>query len=609
MVVLCACATASHVLPVFSGEWYTQATYQVTDDGCLRGNYSYENEKSGSAKEVASVLLENVSKRPDCEWRDAKCIYKTTSNPPDDFIGSAADWIIISNDIGIQTWGRDCVSVKGDVLDNSYVTIQPKYICPEGSRYTLKPTVNIDGCEIQPDTCLGDVAGRRLRLGDNTTVLGHVGITGIEDYVLEVLDNDSVVNLDDFEQFKSKSMGGFWGEKYDLKNVKALTYLQGMQIFEAGTKQALYNPKYTLSWNWHPGNDAFHFRWDTSKKIWHQIYSARNALFRCDSFVYYCYLAGANLHIVPKFRFPVNPKTIYSQFQSERKPVGGKVKDQSRNILTGNNYVIVKATSALIFAVFDHKKFDISQVDLATYAYVHNGRIPKQEKINTLWDIANQYQSDPEKFDYTIDILKALKPFTLIPSIVSLYHQQSIEKNKQALLSLLNEVIIFYKKPVGVMEAYDSNAKLAQKLIANVLRTTKEIKTLEVAYTVYANLASPEDALAILPFVTTKINANKSQTYFNSDLERLRIIFSTNQMQAKYLPKMLQEAKRYNTDHKVNFFHALCFIMSDLPKHFIDPQLLKSIKVSLELNKPLLKNSLNDIRTPFCDYNQAISVQ
>ncbi|MDF1794934.1 MAG: hypothetical protein P1U63_00205 [Coxiellaceae bacterium] len=248
-------------------------------------------------------------------------------------------------------------------------------------------------------------------------------------------------------------------------------------------------------------------------------------------------------------------------------------------------------------------------IDVTTYAYVHNGKIPKNEKIHALWDIASQYQSDAEKFDYTIDILKTLKPYTLIPNIVSLYHQQPIEKNKQALLSLLNEVIIFYKKPIGTMGIYDSNIKHAQKFIANVLKTAKKIKTLEVAYTVYANLMPPEKTLSILPFVTTKMNENQSLTYFNSDLERLRIIFSTKHMQAEYLPKILIESKRYNLDHKTNFFHALCFIMADLPKHFVDPQLLTSLKVSLELNKALLKNNINDIRTPCCDYNKVVRAQ
>ncbi len=58
-------------------------------------------------------------------------------------------------------------------------------------------------------------------------------------------------------------------------------------------------------------------------------------------------------------------------------------------------------------------------------------------KINQLWQLALQHQTEPEKFNYLVDILATLKPVELMDEFILQFDSLAQTTNKRHLLAMM----------------------------------------------------------------------------------------------------------------------------------------------------------------------------
>jgi len=501
---------AATALPVFTGIWYDEVQTDYYD-ACYNRILKYRNKVDGDAETLAKQLLGEVSKYPECQWGD---IYIDNSfhdtGSPSDFDASRIDWdeIIKSNRSPIKLhWERDCKDSQGRIQYSKTAVTQPSYVCPKNSRIGLDMTSGSYRCLQPPLPCLGDIVGRDLSL-PGFGFLGHVGIANqsFTDHIIEVLKKPKeaiyVHSLGDFKKFENTD---YWGEKYNLAPESTMPIDKVTKVSKTAFGQIIYPFKYTLGWNYHPGSSYINYSYNQQTKEWEKVNAVRGAKFRCDSFIYYSYSAGAGLNIFPDFSPPSFPKDMFNKFLSCRDAEGTLC-------LPGNKDTtfIPPASESDITSIFSRPNINIQLADIATHGLVENRRIKRDVKINLLWSLALKNQNNPEKFGYLIDVLEALKPIELASEIMHLYQSQIYTENKIHLLDALTEILHF--------ESKSDYIKVQNKEVTAVIEIQKFMRD------ILLNENDKEVVKYIIQFYPYIVTTSDSQRDIQSSLERIENI-------------------------------------------------------------------------------------
>lgn len=152
---------------------------------------------------------------------------------------------------------------------------------------------------------------------------GHVGIwDGVEKRVLEVLKNKDVVNRwNTAAEFRNATT--FWGIKmywdnrqnsFDGRTVPDWpTLTERQKIKLVGRKQGGFDPAYTLTAKYRPGEYVTERVWNPKTKKWETVTKMITAIFRCDTFVAWAYGEGLRNNSAQLFVTPMTPKTLFAR--------------------------------------------------------------------------------------------------------------------------------------------------------------------------------------------------------------------------------------------------------------------------------------------------------
>lgn len=572
LVLLSFSSQASQYAPVFSGHWYTDAQL-VNQDACYQNSYQYTNLASGTDRVYATSVLRDLSPHTNCQWGSAFLTAKQSTRPLD-FNGTNEQWQNIrtqKNAVTAESWQRNCVQGK-TVLDNAVTTIWPSYACPAGTHDGL--IAGYRACTDEPLVCSADIVGRNLDLTNAKAnkILGQVGLVSTlsgQSTVLEVLPKPPAVYENTLKSFKEKSK--FWGEKFGLPDAPKLTLAQARKIITASQTQKGVTLKYTLGWKWNPG--------DKDKKI--------DALFRCDSFVYYSYLAGAALKIFPSgFHFPFTPPDMFDQFLTFRTgryhdsgtPPAIMEKIQPYTIIPTDN----GSYNERLEQVFSEPDLDVAVADQLTYRYVYANYISRTEKMKVLYDLAVKHQQNHVAFLYLIDILGALEPSEYLEKYITLYQQQSDSYVKDHFLSSIATVAIhLITSGEALSLEQQKSSSLTKALFKNTLEHETNPDILTTAINLYQDIGGPEYAKAGVDAALLRAEQNHITLRFTPGqllLTKIGLAFDTKDTQSRDLPELLNP--RNQMDAKLMPFY-LTFFLQDFTSSKINDQL-----------RPLLKNYL-----------------
>ena len=452
------------VMPVLYG-WYTDVTEEY-EDACLENHYKYKNLETGTAFELAQKVLVPVNNRKDCYWQ--KIVLKNESDSPDDFPGTNEQWEQLEKNPSTTTQkaSRACVDSNEIERDSISMIIYPSYRCPKGSYHSLDPITLSLGCSTKPLGCYGDIVGRDLdtanKEGDDKDPigikhLGHIGLTYPSlsgSSVLEVLKDNPVVQDNHMEDFKNKTR--FWGQRYGTQSKKNIDFISGIKIMNAALQQksCSTDTEYTFSWSFSPCGDE-----------------KKPAKFRCDSFVYYAYLTGANIDLgyTPLITYP---STIFKSMLNCREqsgvPCNQNIPDpeiESTNVYVLKPTILVAQKVRKILAA---DELNINELDIASYTYVKSKDETRENKIKLLWDLAIKYQSNPIKSSYLIDIMSELDPIEKTDEIIRAFQETNNHSIKLRYLRLLLGSV-----PNSRMEQSD-HVSHAKTFIMSLLQTSQD---------------------------------------------------------------------------------------------------------------------------------------
>ncbi len=591
-------ANADHVLPQFSGYWFTDAIYQYMD-ACSNSNFTYNNKIQGDAASVATQLLSNVTPRTDCEWSTPQLMQDVQFGPAD-FVGSNADWAKIIADKSnahIMVWGRSCKDKQGRILDGKSVKIQPAYMCPPGtvrSFDTQSPSGDI-GCTSTPAACRSDVMGRDLNLsgfGD----LGHVSLAQpgfTSGMVLEVLKTPTEgIFSNSMDSFKNFPNSPYWGDKSGLPDLPILTLDQATKIISAGIAQGSFPFEYTLTWDWHPGSFSSQYVLNQQTRAFEAVTTGQSAKFRCDSFVYYTYLAGANLHIIPDFGMPDVPKTLFTAMLACRD-------NQGKYCGITQDFDLAKAfnTNYSVAAVFNQPMINIHVADNSMKTYIEDQTIPRSVKLNYLWGLANQNSNDENKYGYILDSLSALHPIELIPDFISAFKATDNTSNQHKLVTAIFSAL--KQDDISVLNSEIDNVIQAQNFMRDVLLNNQKPEILRFVVQMYPSITTPDQAEQDINLFYQRKDMQKLLSDKEKALLQLRMAFSTPQTQSTRLPDMIAANK-----HNVEFRHALCFTLNNVPMQNISQDIKSSARNYLDNAKTMLVKS-DDANNAPCDWLDA----
>lgn len=419
---------AEHVLPTFSDLYFFNGSIQDMDS-CSMPIYSYQFSDS-SPKVIAEKVNATMQQYTDCTWREP-INTGDSLDIPGLFPTTPDDWEKISTQDPSapkpQDWEFDCIDKNGAVIHHANYTIQPQYTCPKGSRMDV---VDV-GCTTTPYVCDADVVGRDLNY-PVLSVFGHVGLAvgyypdqlKPGNYVLEVLNNDSVINVNSLSSFEHAT--SYWGEVYGLSGYQYISDINANQAIEAGWGQRLFDPQYTMTAQWQEGQTTSLLVLNSTSNQWIKQNGIIPAIFRCDTFVNYCYSKGFNASIPPSGI--ILPKSTYSSFQNQRTDVPPQATNNSviKNQLQDNEYTLLDQQISTI----------------------HNDQtLDAKAKQKLFWNLIQQNKSDNEQFVYLLDNLQFEKATFLISDMINEYSQQNdINTKKQLQIAILQAALTFPKQ-------------------------------------------------------------------------------------------------------------------------------------------------------------------
>lgn len=315
-----ACAN-EYPLPFFSGEWYIEKSnyfeskknfVEINYNACSIREYSYLF-KSYTSDQLVRNLIGKLPTEDNCVWKvtnNYESEYAPQTYPTD-------DWHKLDNQIKSIEYTLGCQNNNNEILRYDYITVSPIYLCPEGSR------VGYDGergehCLEQAPLCQADLVGRDLATEWKwPRGLGHVGIASWDGNVIEVLNKPSdIITFTPINEFANIPNTEFWGAKHGYHKIDELSDIDSTKITDAGIYQMAFNPVYTYLAEYVEGAMVPKTFYDFFKKEKNRHVVAQQAAFRCDTFVQYSYLKGANIRI-----WELVPHFMFNAFKHDRKPL------------------------------------------------------------------------------------------------------------------------------------------------------------------------------------------------------------------------------------------------------------------------------------------------
>lgn len=616
-------AFAAHYLPVFTGNWYTKADVSY-EDTCSKMLWSYTNWYQGSDKSYAELLLSDPPAHANCTWGEVTLDQTVSSDyfEPTDFIGTSEDWQTISAQPKAtirEAWYKECKDANGSKIATVIADIIPSYVCPVGSRFGFEEGTMAMGCTDLPLACSADVVGRDLASVSSSsidehsnlsvtdeTVAGHVGLTmmmGINySSVLEVLGDPEGIFVNKLDDFKNKSK--YWGEKYDLPTIPKLSSTQGLNILNKGFEQMQYPFEYTMSWDWHPGSATLHKVYSEKSQQWQDIYSvSQGALFRCDSFVYYSYLAGANAEIVTGgFLPPTNPETIYTAFSNIRFPSSAAyIAKWSGKVISTKNYSTDLNMKDKLDLVFSSNKFDENLANLSTYQFVHDKEIPTDDKTKFLLGLLNKYQYDYDKFAILLDSISVLKPVGVVQSLVDIAKTQGNKAKKRILFAIVDIINSSSSESISNLNNKVPDVIAAQHYFQSILSQETDEYILNTAISLFPSITPPEQAKLWVSNAKERLAIKEPVSYAKVNRDNvlnLRLAFETEYTQINDLPSLLTRAGQGDSVLLAN----TCFILQSMPPEALSDQVRPLLKNLLLDHKDYFKDLAGEIRGNYQDY-------
>ncbi len=571
-------------MPIFSGYWYTSVEYDGLDSCGGQIFKTYHDKEKGSVEEVAKHLLSGVPIHEYCEWSDIRLDRDSEHSPYDypSWIDSYSDWNKTKSDpsaVVPMVARRECKNKEGEDLDFTSIRIEPSYVCPQGS------IAGETGCDTH-QSCYADLVARDLAW-PVVSVFGHVGLSFANSFVIEVLKKSDDfphdgIQVDYLDKFKHIAGYPYWGEKYGLVEKNTLTFDESGDIITKASLQDLYPFEYTMGWDWHPGSDGAQYIYNQSIHQWQLLNAVTAAKFRCDSFVYFAYLMGANLHIFPVFMFPFSPVDMFDFFVACRSFEGAKCVGASHPVKDINLLI----QSVQLDSVFAAQKFNIRQADYSTYRFVKDEQISRYVKLNQLWSLAIKYQDNPDKFTYLIDCLDALKPIELTSEFIQNFQSQKNTENQQHLLIMMINSIQFHSQ-ADLVEANNEipNIIKIQNFMQDLLITSKNKEILRYVIQLYPSIVPPKQAQQDIEKTFGKkymMNAESLLSGKDSALLKLRMAFSSQEQQRILLPSLI------TNDATSLFSHTTCFVLNEISPASIDDSVRDILRQHLMHNKQQL---------------------
>ena len=307
-LVLAQRAAGEHVLPLFEYLWYNSADYSG-QDACGVDAFDY-GPMASSPAELLELINPNYF---NCTWNNLDPKNSNSTIMPNGFISTNTnDWdevLLSPSAVTTGTYVIDCYDEEDNVVQDS-ITAYPSYSCPDNTRLSYDNITREVGCTTTPTSCLADVVARDLAI-PGFSWAGHIGLTETWEATSEVIEVLEVLppygihltylhGNDSFE-----SAGKYWGERYSLVGHPRLSLDTALNIVWAGTDQSAYGFYYTTGWNYYAGGSASH---------------PEDCMFRCDSFIYYCFDIGGGIKIKETFEFPTDPEVLYNQFLCSADP-------------------------------------------------------------------------------------------------------------------------------------------------------------------------------------------------------------------------------------------------------------------------------------------------
>lgn len=498
---------AAPVLPEFTGKWYTTTMLTETKNACGKTTYRFNHLANTPADVIADVLGETSLTNNGCQFKKTAALfsgnYFDTSFP-----GTRQQQAKIKqrDSVKPQVWQVKC----GDADPVTY-TVRPQYQCPKGTvlanYYDAEQHKVLTACHANPQ-CTGDVVARELDitflhkqghvgfilgpLDDNSNFIAHYPQENLPQdnqgrvYLLEVLWNDDVINLRPFDYFISKP--NYWGERYGVKtNWLAskqpldLTKEQGDAIAMTGYLQSFYNPKYTILPRFEPGHAEWIYNPDLKQ---HELVKViKNAMFRCDTFIYYVYLQGAGIDLLQGHHLSLNEVRPYKIFQ---------LFSESRQ----NSYIDQVTPVPFFDPQSVHTTINPESLVSNIMDLLASDAITTDEKVENLMAQLMQKDIDEEKQLYYLDALYTLKPVAHTSELIHLYQQVENIKVKILVLDVLSRAVTMETEQeyLRIKNYYWENFNEVKQFFLDVSLNEKEPILLATAIKYFPYIYSPEQA-------------------------------------------------------------------------------------------------------------------
>lgn len=536
---------AEKVYPVHTGNWYSGELMIKNIDSCSRIFWTYQ-EKAQNRSAIINQTFAHLPIHTDCNWSPPEFESFSTSIPSDfpNFNISDYQTLISTGSPQPEHWKAVCRR-DGDEAGENYIIDQvshiifPMYECPVNSRITgdYSTTVPALICSTTPDVCFSDVVGRDLD-SSGLGMLGHVGLTSGSNldawvdgnFVVEVLNNDKVININTLSSFEHSGSGKYWGEVYGLSDLTFIDLHQASDAVLAGLDQRKFNPSYTLTSHWQEGGldrGAVLDRTIDQPIIQQTI---KRAMFRCDTFVNFCYKKGFNVTI-PKSSITL-PKTTYESFLNQRSDVPPQLWNRKDIV---NEHLITKALDRGAW----------SELDSTVKKYMNNNSMSRRDKLTKLWQIALQYQNSSQQFGYLMDTISlGQDSFSVIPDFIDTYSHQILLENKTKLISSIVQASSIPISDIQNISLEQKNSIFkAQDFIIKIMNFENQSSLLHEAV-ISAGIILPiteQNYMLINQAIERleKITKTKQNFY----LLRLNMALANSEMQRKILPDLLNKPK------------------------------------------------------------------
>lgn len=521
---------AENLLPTYS-EFYFDVPSDAIYDSCHDIKINQYHLRDPSPQKIATAYFSSLPVRSDCSWNQGK-FDRLDIYPPLFFPGSLSSWqtLIKTTPTTPQTqvWTYSCVDKQGKQITSMELPVYPKYDCPFGTLVS-RPKKFLDGkggsyfeCSTTPDICLADVPGRDLGvpfLGSK----GHVALgvpfdsesKNVGSYVIEVLDEDTVIQKNTLENFKARTT--YWGTKYNVNTHERYVgydYLpedEASAIIEAAWQQRYYNPEYHLNSDLcREGKVEELPVFNADSSIWEKQNGIISAYFRCDTFVAYAYnkVLGREknpCHLIDEDGKPVadnplhffqsiKPYIVFKSFLDIRYDMG-PFPPPAENTQTDKYYWLEQEATQII--------------QLA-------GPTPEQ-KQKALWSFAQKNKSNPDNWAYLLEKLNSEKATYLIRDMIQEYYHQTDLKTKESLQMAILEAALTWPNQTRSQLEIPFIVE-AQQFFIEQLKTESNPRLLKNAVLLASSIIPLKQIRPLLLEAKGRLQSNKPYLLENKNL-------------------------------------------------------------------------------------------